>query len=1129
MSDKFQPVTMETLCAWIFGEWDSRRSIFGIPEELFFKPSPSDPFRQKVYDQPLDTPFGVAAGPHSQMAQNIVVAWLCGARFIELKTIQTLDELNVSKPCIDMQDAGYNVEWSQELKVHESYAEYLRAWVLIHALHRMLDFPGDKPGVIFNMSVGYDMKGILKPNVQAFLKLMENSEERIHDYLAIIRRHVPHLPKVSIPARISNNVTLSTMHGCPPEEIGTISRYLMKECGLHTSVKMNPTLLGPDRLRDILNHRLGYRDIEVPDSAFGHDLKYPDALALIRDLRKQADESGVRFGVKLSNTLEVVNHRPVFASHEKMMYLSGRPLHALTVNLAARLDDDFNGELAMSFAGGADAFNVEALLAAGMQTVTVCSDLLRSGGYTRLGQYIENTRGAMQRSGAGDLRQFRCAVARSHSAFAASLCSDQDNKNACARLNLKKYAESVLDEAAWKKDTFDRHRTKTTRKLEPFDCIKAPCTDECPINQKVPEYMNLVRNGMWQEAARVTREDNPLPFILGRACNHLCECTCVRTHYDHPLAIREIKRAIMDHETRAEFPLAMGKREEKIAVIGAGPCGLSVAYFLSLAGYTVEIFEARPYAGGMVSGTIPGYRAAMNRVRFDMDTVISLGAKVHYDQKAGRDFTLPQLRERGFAAIVVAIGVQHGGRLGVEGEDAGGVYDALDFLRASREGHPPSLGSKVAVIGGGDVAMDCARTARRLGAKDVQLVYRRTLEQMPASRDELRELLDEQIPVMELTAPKRMIVSDGNIHAIECLKMKLGDPDASGRRRPVEISGSEFNLEVDQVVVAVNQRPDYEMFAGEMPQLNNAGFIQVDEGMRTSIPDVYAGGDVGPAGPASIVKALGDGRKIAKSIRVQLEGAQLVSNRINHGLTELSREEEVDLLRRRSIRLPRLSTPQLPLEQRRDFDEVILTMPEADAREEAARCLDCHKLCSYCVGVCPNLALFTYKNNVSGTWMLPVLSNRRGKWLVEKEVPVCIGQRYQVAVLTDFCNECGNCVTFCPAAGKPYLDKPRLYLTGREFEAQRDNAYLITRDDGKWAIHARVGGKTISLIWQDDHLGVTTPGFSATLDPSTLQIRHVQESSIHDDGNLSLEPVAGMWVLLNVLKDEMPYFPSGRL
>ncbi|HEC08335.1 MAG TPA: hypothetical protein ENI86_02070, partial [Acidimicrobiales bacterium] len=405
MSDRFHPIWMEQLTDWVFDELETRDSLFGVPRSAFYVPDPAARYRTDVYGVELDTPFGVAAGPQTQMAQNIIVSWLVGARFIELKTIQTLDELDVSKPCIDVEDEGYNVEWSQELKVYESFDEYLRAWVLIHALHHKFGWTGERPGMIFNMSVGYNLEGMLKPNVQWFFDTMNDASEYLDAYVDIVARRYPEVREIDIPSRLSDTITLSTMHGCPPDEIEKISLYLLQERGLHTSVKCNPTLLGADRVRGILNNDLGYRDIPVPDEAFGHDLRYEDAVPMFHNLRRVAAARDLTFGVKLSNTLEVDNWRDVFEG-EEMMYLSGRALHALTTNLASRLAEEFRGDLLISFAGGADCFNVPDLIGSGMKTVTVCSDLLKTGGYLRLLQYTENLEAAMDKVGAAATDDF---------------------------------------------------------------------------------------------------------------------------------------------------------------------------------------------------------------------------------------------------------------------------------------------------------------------------------------------------------------------------------------------------------------------------------------------------------------------------------------------------------------------------------------------------------------------------------------------------------------------------------------------------------------------------------------------------------------------------------------------------
>ena len=530
MSDRFQPLSISQVAPWVFAELEKRGSIFGIPKELFFRPAAGDAFRTALYGQPLETPFGVAAGPHSQMSQNIVAAWLTGSRFIELKTIQTLDELEVSKPCIDIQDEGYNVEWSQELKIDQSFNEYLMGWVLIHALQHKFGFAG-APGLIFNMSVGYNLEGILKPNVQSFLKRMDNAGEALAATIAEVAKVYPAIKDVKIPARLSDNVTLSTMHGCPPDEIGRIAAYLIEERGLHTNVKLNPTLLGPDGLRGILNGDLGFRQVTVPDEAFGHDLKYPDAIKILTDLRARAAKKGVTFGVKLSNTLEVINHRNEFSKKEKMMYLSGRPLQAITVNLAAKLAQEFKGDLMMSYAGGADCWNVADLLACGMTTITTSSDLLRPGGYARTLQYVSETAAAMAKAGAKDLPAFILAKAGAKGG----------DVKAAALANLVKYAAEVKKNALYQRDTYVRQDTKTTRPLGLFDCVQAPCVDICPISQDVPAYMQAVKDGQFDEAAAIVRRDNVMGASLGRACDHACELPCTRVHYDLPLAIREMK------------------------------------------------------------------------------------------------------------------------------------------------------------------------------------------------------------------------------------------------------------------------------------------------------------------------------------------------------------------------------------------------------------------------------------------------------------------------------------------------------------------------------------------------------------------------------------------------------------
>jgi len=1061
MSELFQPITADQLAKWVFSELADRDSIFGISRRHFYVPDDDAPIRTRVFGHPLETPFGPAAGPHTQMAQNIVAAWLCGARYIELKTVQTLDELDVSKPCIDMEDEGYNVEWSQELRIQQSIDEYVRAWVLIHALHHKLGFPGESPGVVFNLSVGYDLAGIRQPNMQLFFDRMRDCSELKQSFVDEITLHYPDVRGIEIPDRISDNVTLSTMHGCPPDEIEIICAWLLQDCGLHTLIKCNPTLLGPERVRRILNKDLKYTDIVVPDTAFAHDLTYEDAVPMLRNLQALAADCDLEFGVKLSNTLEVENFRPVFSEDEKMMYLSGRALHAITVNLAADLARDFDGTLPMSFSAGANCFNAPDLLAAGMQTLTVCSDLLKTGGYLRLLQYLENTEVAFNDAGSTSIAEHIFNAAGSDPAHAEI--------NAAAQLNLTHYADRVTNDAQYAKSTFSTSHTKTARELGYFDCIEAPCVDECPLDQKVPRYMAAVRDGEGAAALRVVRQDNPLPCVLGRVCDHLCEQTCVRTHLDEPVAIRDIKRFVTDLDKSPTAKMDVASPGKKVAIIGAGPGGMAAALELGRAGCDVDIFEQHGYAGGMVGGAVPEYRLPQDVFNRDLKPLQDLGVKIHYGKQAGRDFTLSQLRNDGYYNVAIMVGAQLGKTLGLDDEECEGVIDALQFLRDSREDKPQELGQRIGIIGAGDTAMDCARVARRLSGGEVSLVYRRTIDQMPADREEITHLLEEGIGVLELHKPQQLVVNDDKLHGLICRRMEYkGDRDASGRKIPHEIADTDFELPLDTLILAISQHAVLDFFDDEPIEVNDRGYIDVDpESFETSVSGVYAGGDVANEGPASIVKAAAAGKAIANAIlNRDAEAHEFLSNAIDTG----------DIQRRKSHRQWRVPVPHVPLEQRHGFEEVVLTYSEEQACNEATRCLDCDRYCSICVGVCPNLALLTYETETGDD---------------------SVRQPYQVAVIADLCNECGNCTTFCPTAGRPYRDKPRLYLDRGEFESQDDNAFMVFRDGERWAMDARAGGATHRIELDEK------PG--------------------------DAEPEAAMHVLLAGIARSMPHMPTANL
>ncbi len=1111
MGDRFRPVSMEQLTDWVFDELEQKDSIFGVPRPAFFVPAEADRFRTHAYDQMLETPFGVAAGPHTQMAQNIIVAWLVGARFIELKTVQTLDELDVSKPCIDAQDEGYNVEWSQELKVFESFDEYLRAWVLIHALHHRLGFPGERAGVLFNMSVGYDLAGIGKPNVQWYLDTMADASAFLPIYVDIVARRYPDVRELDIPARISDTITLSTMHGCPPDEIEAISLYLLQERKLHTSVKCNPTLMGADGVRAIINDDLGFTDVPIPDEAFGHDLKWADAVPMFRNLRRVAGDEGLAFGLKLSNTLEVENWRTVFEG-QPTMYLSGRALHPVTVNLAARLADEFGGDLMLSYAGGADCFNVADLLAAGMATVTVCSDLLKTGGYLRMIQYTENLAAAMEAADADDLPGFIANTAVGDGDDPATPQKD------LMRSNLRRYAAATRSDWRYQKGSLRTDRSKTSRRLGLFDCIEAPCVDECPVDQQVPLYMDAVRQGDFAAAARITRQDNPLPSILGQVCDHLCENTCIRTHLDQPLAIRHIKRFIMEQEPRQ--PIALDPRPRsgtrpRVAIIGAGPAGLSAAQELARADVAVTILEAHEYPGGMVGGAIPAYRLPAARIDQDLAVLARLGVEIRYGQTAGVDFSLDDLREEGFESVFIAVGAQRAKHLGLAGEDAEGVMDALHFLRSVREGAPVPIGGKVGVIGAGDTAMDAVRSALRVGAREASLIYRRTVDQMPADPEEIHACREEGVRIVELASPYALHVEEGKLAGLICIRTEYrGDRDVTGRKVPHDVPDSAFEIPLDTLILAISQHSVLDFFADELPALTERGYIDVDPfTFATSMAGIYAIGDVAADGPSSIVKAAADGKAVAAAIIAGRSGLSLEPS------VDLAPVDPHEMVIRRARRQYRVPIESAPLEARDGFAQTVLSYTAEQAMAEASRCLDCHRICSLCVGVCPNMALLTYQSEPFRA-ALPELRVEDGCVIPGERHAYRAEQALQIAVLTDFCNECGNCVTACPTSGEPYRDKPRLYLDRADFEAQGDNAFMLFADG---SLEARWDGETHRLS-VNGAVEYTSPALTARLDTETFELLGSTLGSGAVDA-LALDRAADMFVLLRGLHGSMPHLP----
>ncbi len=1086
MGKPFRTAPLEMLAGWIFRELDDRDSVMGIPSQNFQAPSARCALRR--FGHGIAAPLGVAAGPHSQLAQNIVSSWLCGARFIELKTVQILDEIEVSRPCIDVADEGYNCEWSQELKLEESFREYLNAWVLLHALaHRM----GLRdPGTHFNMSVGYDLKGIQTPRVQAFIRDMREPGPALEEAILQVARVYPAVRGLDIPASLSNHITLSTMHGCPPAEIEKIATFLLTELGVHTWVKLNPTLLGPRRLRGLLNETQGF-DIEVPDSAFEHDPKFFEAMAMVRNLEGIAAGLGLEFGLKLTNTLEVLNHRTVFPPSEKQMYLSGRALHPLTLALAQQVSEALDGRVPLSFCGGADAGNFADLVADGLSPVTVCTDLLKPGGYARLQQYLVNLEAAMDRAGAASLDEYVQAVSGGHG----------------ARFNLARHAVKVEGDDAYAR----RPRPlefKGERPLGHFDCIFAPCTDGCPTRQNIPDYLWLVAHGRPAEAMEVILRTNPQPAITGSVCDHPCTEKCVRMFYDAPLAIREIKRYAFEyggaHPERPASP-----NQVKVAIVGAGPAGLSAAYYLAKLGFTAEVFEAKRELGGMVSGVIPGFRLTGEAMGADLDRLAELGVRFHLGRALGRDVSLADLR-RDYPYVFLGVGAQKGKRLGIPGEDAEGVVDALVFLDRVRAGVPMDLGRRVIIIGAGNTAMDAARCSRRLVRDgEVTIVYRRTRAQMPADPAEVVDCLEEGVALRDLLSPAAVVAVAGRATGLACTRMALGERDASGRPRPVPVAGADEILPADTVIPAISQEPVLDFLDGLQLQMRADGTLAVDAATReTSLAGLFAGGDV-VHGPSSIIEAIADGRAVAETIARR------------HGIA-IEPEPQLDkgasasaLLEKKARLSPGQKVPVLPLAERAGFGEVLHSFTPETAAREAARCLDCDDLCSLCVTVCPN------RSNLAFTMApfrleLPLLVQRGGRLQPRGSRLFAVEQTVQTFNIADFCNECGNCTTFCPTAGAPYRDKPRFWIDREGFLEAKDDAFRMERGPGGLVLEARLGGRAHRLEVGPVETRYQSGQITALLKSGSWEFTHWEvRGKLAEGTEVDLTPCATLIVLLN--------------
>ena len=833
MSEIMRPMSIGHLMHWIMSEYEQKKSIFGIEKIVKHENGQALP----IYEEKIESPFGPAAGPNSQLAQNIVAAYVAGSRFFELKTVQVMDGADlaacISRPCIIAGDECYNCEWSTELYVPQAFAEYVKAWVACKLIAKEYNL-GDPDAFVFNMSVGYDLEGIKSPKVDKYINDMIEAKdtEVFKECINWALEHVNEFKNVdeeyirNISSNVSNSITESTLHGCPPAEIERIATYLITEKHLNTFIKCNPTLLGYEYARKRLDG-LGFDYIAFDDHHFVEDLQWADAVPMLHRLYDLCQEKGLEFGVKITNTFPVDVTRNELPSNE--MYMAGRALFPLSIHVARLLTDEFQGKLRISYSGGATIENIKELFDAGIWPITMATNILKPGGYQRMSQIADEL--------------MECGSERFSGVNVAALAAIDDGVEAKAM-----YRKPV-------KPLPERHVDK---KLPLFDCFNAPCRNGCPIEQDIPAYLQAMVDGDAKKALEIILERNPLPFITGTICPHHCGDKCMRNYYEDTLHIRETKLAAASQAYNEILPALKAEGNvagKKVAIIGGGPAGLAAATFLSRAGVAVTVFERKEQLGGVVRNVIPEFRISADSIDKDVELCKAYGAEF----KLGAEVTsVKALKAEGYTDVIVSIGAWKPGRSPLA---YGEVTDALEFLmEAKKNGAAMNIGKDVVVLGGGNTAMDVARAAKRIpGVENVRLIYRRTKRYMPADEEELQLAIEDGVEFLELLAP--VGAENGKL---KCSVMELGAPDASGRRSPVDTGRTE-EYPADTIIAAIGETIDTSLYAELGVEMDAKGRPVVDANMMTTEAGVYAVGD-SRRGPATVVEAIADSAKAAAAI-----------------------------------------------------------------------------------------------------------------------------------------------------------------------------------------------------------------------------------------------------------------------
>ena len=523
----------------------------------------------------------------------------------------------------------------------------------------------------------------------------------------------------------------------------------------------------------------------------------------------------------------------------------------------------------------------------------------------------------------------------------------------------------------------------------------APCREECPAGVDIPRYVRLVGEGKFSEALAVIREAIPFPSICGYVCPHPCEQRCRRGEVDEPIAINALKRFVVEHATGIENPESVSLTGKRVAVIGSGPAGLTAAYYLARKGHSVTVFETLSEAGGMLAVGIPRYRLPRAVVNKEIDLIKGAGVEIRTDSPVD---SLDGLFEQGYQAILVATGAHKNARMGIEGEASPGVLDGLSFLRETNRGAKSNLGKKVAVVGGGNVAMDSARTALRLGAQEVTLLYRRSRDEMLCSPEEAEQAEGEGVTFLFQVAPTSILLNDG-ILSVECLRMKLGEPDDSGRPRPIPVEGSEFTTQCDTLILAIGQEPEALDRFGLTVRSDGTATVD-NETLATSRTGVFAAGD-NVSGPAYLIDAIAQGKQAASSIDRFLDGGGEIGDSLiapDYPVVSVGLHEHI-------FREPRHHMPLRPIEKRASFELVELGLQERDALAEAERCLHCDR--TLWVKVNPELCTQCHSCQLACSFVYSGAFN-------PEKARIRLFPSDEISFTEDCVGGCSLCISFCP-------------------------------------------------------------------------------------------------------------------